>query len=85
MTGQGRDVVSPYNLGLNAQIENTARVQWIGVNLEEKLQYFVYGAPMLFVWVLYLLRRTAIHKQSLEVHREATEAGLTEPASLHPL
>ena len=44
----------------------------------------VYAAPLLITMLWYLRRHYRIENKSREVHKEATEAGLIEPASLHP-
>ena len=49
------------------------------------MEYLVYIVPGLFILGYYLLGRRKLHKVSVETHQEAIEAGLMEPASLHPL
>jgi thioredoxin reductase (NADPH) len=49
------------------------------------MEYFVYIIPGLFILGYYLVGRRKLHKVSVETRKEAVEAGLTEPASLHPL
>jgi len=44
----------------------------------------VYAAPLLLTMMWYLQRHFRLEKKSREVHFEAKEAGLLEPASLHP-
>ena len=44
----------------------------------------VYAAPLLITMLWYLRRHYRIEKKSLDVRKESTEAGLIEPASLHP-
>jgi thioredoxin reductase/Pyruvate/2-oxoacid:ferredoxin oxidoreductase delta subunit len=44
----------------------------------------VYAAPLLITMLWYLRRHYRMENKSREVHKEATEAGLIEPASLHP-
>lgn len=46
---------------------------------------FVYIAPLLLIWAIYLGLRGRAEARSLATLAEATQAGLTEPASLHPL
>ena len=46
---------------------------------------FAYGAPFLLVWFLYARSRRKAEARSLDVKQKAIEAGLTEPASLHPV
>lgn len=47
--------------------------------------YFVYLVPMLAVVWWYLRKRTRIEQLSIEALHESKEAGLLEPASLHPV
>jgi thioredoxin reductase/NAD-dependent dihydropyrimidine dehydrogenase PreA subunit len=44
----------------------------------------VYAAPLLVTMLWYLRRHYRMETKSREVHHEAKEAGLLEPASLHP-
>ena len=44
----------------------------------------IYAAPLLLTLFLYLRRRIRAENRSREVYHEAKEAGLLEPASLHP-
>jgi thioredoxin reductase/NAD-dependent dihydropyrimidine dehydrogenase PreA subunit len=44
-----------------------------------------YAAPLLAIWTGYAVRRRRLEAQSLATHRESIEAGLSEPASLHPV
>jgi thioredoxin reductase len=45
----------------------------------------IYGTPLLLFLLYYFSRSWRTHKTSRGVLAEAVEAGLTEPASLHPL
>ncbi|MEW5962615.1 MAG: NAD(P)-binding domain-containing protein [Pseudomonadota bacterium] len=45
---------------------------------------FFYAAPLVAIWTGYAVRRRRLEMQSLATHRESLEAGLSEPASLHP-
>ena len=45
----------------------------------------IYGTPLLLITFYYLWRKGKTHKKSQVIRNEAIEAGLTEPASLHPL
>ncbi len=45
----------------------------------------VYAAPLLVIWALYLRSRWRSEKRSRTIQDAAARAGLTEPASLHPL
>jgi thioredoxin reductase/NAD-dependent dihydropyrimidine dehydrogenase PreA subunit len=44
-----------------------------------------YAVPLLVVWTVYLGMRKKVDVRSRSTQAEAKEAGLTEPASLHPL
>lgn len=44
----------------------------------------LYASPMVMIWVLYAWRRHRSHREAVLVRDESLEAGLTEPASLHP-
>src|SRR5215813_5696945 len=46
--------------------------------------FIVYALPLLIVWGIYLRRRRMVEVDSLAKHAAAAEAGLLEPASLHP-
>src|SRR5215471_8899507 len=46
--------------------------------------FIVYALPLLTAWVIYLRRRRRMEAESLAKHAAAAEAGLLEPASLHP-
>jgi thioredoxin reductase (NADPH) len=45
----------------------------------------IYAAPLLLTMIWYLRRHYRAERISREVHAEAKEAGLLEPASLHPI
>ncbi len=47
--------------------------------------YLIYAIPILLVWVIYIIYNKRKSKRNLELKTEEFEAGLTEPASLHPL
>ena len=44
-----------------------------------------YAVPLIVVWTIYLGMRKKVDTHSRSTQAEAKEAGLTEPASLHPL
>lgn len=44
-----------------------------------------YAGPLALIWLLYLASRRRQEKNNKRLFAEAVEAGLTEPASLHPL
>lgn len=46
--------------------------------------YLVYALPLLAIWSIYWLRRRRRDSRNSTVLAEAREAGLLEPASLHP-
>jgi len=46
---------------------------------------FAYAVPMLGFWAFYLATRKRLESRSVTKLIEAKEAGLTEPASLHPV
>ena len=45
----------------------------------------IYAAPFMLIMMWYLRRHFGFERKSREVHFEAKEAGLLEPASLHPV
>ncbi|MEJ2694465.1 MAG: NAD(P)-binding domain-containing protein [Candidatus Thiodiazotropha sp.] len=47
--------------------------------------YLVYLLPILLIWAIYIINKRLKTKKNLDVMNEELEAGLTEPASLHPL
>lgn len=51
----------------------------------EALRFSAYGGTMALIWSLYWFRRTALQRRSLHSLRAATEAGLIDPPSLHPV
>ena len=44
-----------------------------------------YSTPLIIVWIIYFATRIRREKRSAAILEEACEAGLTEPASLHPV
>lgn len=52
---------------------------------QELAALLLYAAPLLIGLALYLRKRRASHAAHAETLREAVAAGLTEPASLHPV
>src|SRR5262249_13854478 len=46
--------------------------------------FIVYVLPLLIIWAFYLRRRRRVEADSVAKHAAAAEAGLLEPASLHP-
>lgn len=49
------------------------------------LMYALYCLPLVVILAVYLARQRRTHKHSSRVHHETVSAGLTEPASLHPI
>ena len=47
--------------------------------------YLIYIFPIVLIWVVYLVHKRLKSRKNLAVMQEEIEAGLTEPASLHPL
>jgi thioredoxin reductase/Pyruvate/2-oxoacid:ferredoxin oxidoreductase delta subunit len=45
----------------------------------------IYATPLLLIFVSYIYRRHRHHLESLETLEESVEAGLLDPASLHPV
>ena len=45
----------------------------------------LYCLPLVVILAVYLWRQRRIHKRSMRSHEETVAAGLTEPASLHPI
>ncbi len=55
------------------------------MSLPAALPAVIYLTPLLAIWGLYAGLRTRNHRRNRAIRDEATAAGLTEPASLHPL
>jgi len=51
----------------------------------DRVTLLIYFTPMLLILFAYIRRQNRHHAMSLNVRKEAIEAGLTEPASLHPV
>lgn len=49
------------------------------------MEILVYLVPIMIALGVYAWRRNRMHRRSLHAHQEAQSAGLTEPASLHPV
>jgi len=47
-------------------------------------QYLIYALPLLVIWAIYWLRHRRRESANVATLTEAREAGLIEPASLHP-
>ena len=48
------------------------------------MEYLIYSAPLALYLAWYLVSRSRLKRQSFDAQKEALEAGLTEPVSLHP-
>lgn len=46
---------------------------------------WLYGLPLLLIFIIYFWKRSTKYRQSQRVHDEAVASGMTEPASLHPV
>jgi thioredoxin reductase (NADPH) len=49
------------------------------------MEFLVYLVPLVVIVAYYALRRARLVRASVETHAENVEAGLIEPASLHPI
>ncbi len=47
--------------------------------------YLIYLFPIVLIWAIYIAHKRLKSRKNLAVMQEELEAGLTEPASLHPL
>jgi thioredoxin reductase (NADPH) len=57
---------------------------WGGASRPKCLPYVLYAAPLLGLFLWAAKRRRVLESVSLDVLEEAVEAGLVQPASLHP-
>jgi len=55
------------------------------MSFAELTGYLIYALPLLLITLLHIRKRREREARSEAVIREVTEAGLTEPASLHPV
>jgi len=53
--------------------------------MESQVLYAAYVAPLLLVWVVYVGVQKHREKSALTVRQQALDAGLIEPASMHPV
>jgi thioredoxin reductase (NADPH) len=53
--------------------------------MNDPLTLAFYCLPLLLILAVYLLRQRGLHARARRVHEESQAAGLTEPASLHPI
>jgi thioredoxin reductase (NADPH) len=56
-----------------------------GWTLMGNMVLLVYLAPMLIIWTVYLGWRNTRHRVAIRLRDESIEAGLDQPASLHPV
>lgn len=56
-----------------------------GAMYRDALPFSAYAATLAVIWGLYWSRRATLHRRSLHMLRAATEAGLNDPPSLHPV
>jgi thioredoxin reductase (NADPH) len=72
-----------------AQTERTLTVFPPGIvsapMYSDVLPFSAYAATMALIWGLYWFRRATLQRQSLRLLKAATEAGLNDPPSLHPV
>jgi thioredoxin reductase (NADPH) len=54
------------------------------IDLPDSLMVALYWLPMALILLLYIFRTRRQHQQNLRIKDNAVQAGLTEPASLHP-
>ena len=51
----------------------------------DTLSLALYATPLLLIWMLYVRKYRKLHHISVQTLTESVEAGLLEPASLHPV
>jgi thioredoxin reductase (NADPH) len=54
-------------------------------SIDEVLSLALYCLPLVAILAIYMLRQARIHRRSRRAQEETVSAGLTEPASLHPI
>jgi thioredoxin reductase/NAD-dependent dihydropyrimidine dehydrogenase PreA subunit len=57
----------------------------MNLSVLDPISVAIYTFPMAFILLLYIFKARRLHAANLRVKNEAIQAGLTEPASLHPL
>jgi len=72
------DQIKTICAGLNAALDP------IPPPFEVTMEYLIYSAPLAIYVIWYFISRSRLKRQSFVAQKEALEAGLTEPASLHP-
>ncbi len=62
------------------------------LNIQHQIEIFLqnslvllYLIPMFLIWLVFHSLKTKTHRKSLAIRNEAVNAGLTQPASLHPV
>ncbi len=50
-----------------------------------KLSLLIYLTPLLLIFAIYIIRHRRVNRRGRERLHESKEAGLTEPASIHPI
>lgn len=51
----------------------------------ETYPVLTYLIPMLLIWIIFIVTKRRNNHQALQLQQQASEAGLTEPSSLHPI
>ncbi|MCF6252103.1 MAG: NAD(P)-binding domain-containing protein [Methylococcaceae bacterium] len=60
-------------------------IQNISEIFTENSLVLIYLAVMVSIWRIYHFFKSRTHNKSVTIHKEALDAGLTQPASLHPI
>jgi thioredoxin reductase/NAD-dependent dihydropyrimidine dehydrogenase PreA subunit len=76
-------IVADVNFGTWAEL--AARAADTLANIDNPNRYEFYAVPLVVAWGLYMGWQMFEHRRSLELKGKAEEAGLSEPASLHPV
>ena len=59
---------------------------WMSLQTADNfLMYALYCLPLVVILAIYFSRQKRVHKHNRRVQEETVSAGLTEPASLHPI
>jgi thioredoxin reductase (NADPH) len=56
----------------------------VNLSVLDPVSIAIYTFPMAFILLVYIVNTRRLHAENLRVKNEAIQAGLTEPASLHP-
>jgi len=62
-----------------------AEIVAMSLIMQDSVSFLLYITPMCLILILYIRRKKNHHDASVRTRNEALEAGLTEPASLHPV